>query len=248
MTISPSIGASSSMMSWPYSPRMRILPSAPSSPIRWDGLPRCSFAGGQSERSARWPSLVWMTSMPEALAAASTSASGGTTFCSRETSLPRVSPKPPGSRKSRCMSITTRAVAATFNGNGPGAASTAPVRSADSAVVEDESDTGQLLNFAGGWALTELHRGQRGGGGCRRQVVSPTAERGDVDRCGCRRGQHRCVCNETDFGTAVGQGDSAQAHRPRGAGQDRRKRSGGHRPRLHFDCGTCGVGGDEDRD
>ena len=44
---SPSIGASSSMMSWPYSPRIRIRPYGPGSPIRSDGLPRRSLAGGQ---------------------------------------------------------------------------------------------------------------------------------------------------------------------------------------------------------
>jgi len=35
---------------------------------------------------------------------------GPMAFASSETSLPSVSPKPPGSRKSRCMSMTTTAV------------------------------------------------------------------------------------------------------------------------------------------
>ena len=97
------------MMSWPYSPRMRIRPYGPGSPIRSDGLPRRSFAGGRSDRSGRWPSRVWMTVIPVSRAAASTRRSGGTTPASWATSLPSVSPKPPGSRKSRCMSMITSA-------------------------------------------------------------------------------------------------------------------------------------------
>ena len=114
-------------MSCPYSPRTRIRPKAPGSPIRLDGAPRLSFAGGQSDRSGRWPSLVWMTVMPAARAAASRSTSGGTTFWSWPTSLPRVSPKPPGSRKSRCMSMITSAVCPATTRKGDGSAGTSMV-------------------------------------------------------------------------------------------------------------------------
>lgn len=47
--------------------------------------------------------------MPELRAASSARLQGPTAACSSETSLPGVSPKPPGSRKSRCMSITISA-------------------------------------------------------------------------------------------------------------------------------------------
>src|SRR6478735_8248878 len=88
------------------------------------GLPRRSFAGGRSDRSGRWPSRVWMIMSPASRAALSTRCSGGTTAASCSTSLPSVSPKPPGSRKSRCMSITTRATRPVGRGKGPGVAGT----------------------------------------------------------------------------------------------------------------------------
>ena len=117
----PATGASSSMMSWPYSPRTRMRPVGPGSPIRMRRLRRgqlgrravgevghVAFAGvdhhepdGAGGRRAR-------------------ACSGGTTVCSSDTSLPSVSPKPPGSRKSRCMSMTTSAVVAGSKSNGYG--------------------------------------------------------------------------------------------------------------------------------
>jgi len=48
----------------------------------------------------------------------------GMTACSRLTSLPNVSPKPPGSTKSRCMSMSSSAVRAGSQPNGPGSAGT----------------------------------------------------------------------------------------------------------------------------
>ncbi len=36
------------------------------------GAPRSTLAGGASDRSGRWPSRVWMTSMPVSRAASST--------------------------------------------------------------------------------------------------------------------------------------------------------------------------------
>ena len=108
------------MMSWPYSPRIRMRPLGPGSPMRRLGSPRLSLAGGQSDRSGTWPSRVWITVSPTSRAAASTSCSGGTTASSSDTSLPRVSPKPPGSTKSRCMSMITSAVLAGSKVNGYG--------------------------------------------------------------------------------------------------------------------------------
>ena len=92
--------------------------------MRSDGAPRLSLAGGQSLRSGTWPSRVWMTVMPASLVAVKTAWSGGMTACSRLTSLPSVSPNPPGSTKSRCMSMTTSAVVSGVNSNAYGSAVT----------------------------------------------------------------------------------------------------------------------------
>ena len=46
---------------------------------------------------------------------------------SSETSLPSADPKPPGSRKSRCMSMITSAVVSGSNAKGPGFAGTSVV-------------------------------------------------------------------------------------------------------------------------
>jgi len=51
-----------------------------------------------------------MTNMPVERAMSSMRLHGAITACSGETSLPSASPKPPGSTKSRCMSMTTSAV------------------------------------------------------------------------------------------------------------------------------------------
>src|SRR5207237_7999682 len=44
-TISPSTGVSSGMMSWPASPRIRMRPIGPGSPMRSRGVLRSIFAG-----------------------------------------------------------------------------------------------------------------------------------------------------------------------------------------------------------
>ena len=119
MTISPSSGYSAGMMSWPASPRIRIRPIGPGSPMRRLGAPRSTLAGGASDRSGRWPSRVWTTSMPLSRAASSTAAIGFTARASCETSLPSVSPKPPGSMKSRCMSMMRSAVVDQSRSIGP---------------------------------------------------------------------------------------------------------------------------------
>ena len=56
------------MMSWPYSPRIRMRPLGPGAPMRRLGSPRLSLAGGQSDRSGTCPSRVWITVRPTARA------------------------------------------------------------------------------------------------------------------------------------------------------------------------------------
>ena len=114
------------MMSWPASPRIRMRPIGPGSPMRKLGAPRSTLAGGASERSGRWPSRVWMTSKPIARAAASTAPIGFTARANWLTSLPSVSPKPPGSMKSRCMSMMSSAVARQSSAIGSGSAAMVP--------------------------------------------------------------------------------------------------------------------------
>ena len=132
------------MMSWPYSPRIRMRPLGPGAPIRRLGSPRLSFAGGQSDRSGTCPSRVWITVIPASRAAARTFCSGGTTACRWLTSLPSVSPNPPGSTKSRCMSMITSAVVAGSNSNAYGSASTVLMTDSSQVVAsmtDVDSDT-----------------------------------------------------------------------------------------------------------
>ncbi len=111
------------MMSWPGSPRTRMRPIGPGAPMRSAGSPRSTFIGGASVRSGRCPSRVWMTSTPARRAAASTSAHGPTAALRRDTSLPSAAPKPPGSKKSRCISMMTRAVRPVSTATAAGSAS-----------------------------------------------------------------------------------------------------------------------------
>ena len=52
-------------------------PIGPGAPMRSEGSPRSTLCFGASERSGRWPSRVWITSIPAARAAASILRSGG---------------------------------------------------------------------------------------------------------------------------------------------------------------------------
>ena len=52
------------MMSWPASPRTRMRPIGPGSPIEVLLRPRIFLDGGRSDRSGRWPSRVCRTSSP----------------------------------------------------------------------------------------------------------------------------------------------------------------------------------------
>ena len=86
---------------------------APSGRRRRCAAPGCRaarLAGGQSDRSAVCASRVCTIGQPRARHAASSAAIGAIAPCSCVTSLPSEAPKPPGSTKSRCMSMTTSAV------------------------------------------------------------------------------------------------------------------------------------------
>ena len=72
----------------------------PASPMPVGNRPRTRLAGARSDRSGRWPSLVWTTSIPAARQARSARPVGAMADRSRPTSLPNAAPKPPGSRKS----------------------------------------------------------------------------------------------------------------------------------------------------
>src|ERR1700728_2956058 len=72
---------------------------------------------------------------------------GSMDWRSWETSLPSISPKPPGSRKSRCMSIISNAAAAGRNAKGYGSASIISflpvfIRSKPRHVMADGLDVG----------------------------------------------------------------------------------------------------------
>ena len=128
MTISPGAGASAGMIDVPGSSRIRSRPIAPGSPMRWLGSPRSRLAGGQSERSARCASRVCSTGQPRFRQAASSRWIGPMAVCSSDTSLPSDAPNPPGSTKSRCMSITTNAVLPGGKAYGNGVASSRIMR------------------------------------------------------------------------------------------------------------------------
>ena len=109
ITISPGSGASSGTISQPGSPRTSNRPMGPGSPMRRLGWPRSRLAIGQSDRSGRWDSRVCTTGQPFSRQALSSACVGATAARSSDTSLPSDSPKPPGSMKSRCMSMTMSA-------------------------------------------------------------------------------------------------------------------------------------------
>jgi len=117
-------GASASMISLPGSPATRMRPIGPTSPMRSLGWPRLRLAAGQSDKSGRCASRVCSTRPPAERQAARTRLQAGTMADRRDTSLPSVSPNPPGSMKSRCMSMTTSAVCRRSNSNAKGAACT----------------------------------------------------------------------------------------------------------------------------
>jgi hypothetical protein len=100
----------------------------PWSPIVVLLCPRTFLAGGRSARSGRWPSRVCITCKPADRHAASSFRFGSMVRRNLETSFPSISPNPPGSRKSRCMSMMRSAQCAGSNSNSYGSASTLRVR------------------------------------------------------------------------------------------------------------------------
>ncbi len=124
-TISPGAGAQAATIAAPGSPRTRMRPIGPTSPMRSDGSPRGALGGravgevgrvalaGVQDRSSPWRGRV-----------AISAATVGTIATTGVRSLPSVSPKPPGSRKSRCMSMTTSAVRAGSKRKAKGSAAT----------------------------------------------------------------------------------------------------------------------------
>lgn len=108
ITVSPGCEARSGTISWPGSQRTSMRPIGPLSPMRVPAEPQSTLACGASERSGR---RLRGYGPPAARRRASPPAGSGRVplRAKRETLLPRAAPEPPGSRNSRCMSITTSA-------------------------------------------------------------------------------------------------------------------------------------------
>mmetsp|Transcript_22375 Transcript_22375/g.55280 ORF Transcript_22375/g.55280 Transcript_22375/m.55280 type:complete len:310 (-) Transcript_22375:639-1568(-) len=120
MTFSPGRWASSSTSALQGSPRTSARPpAATGSPMAGQ---RRFFDAGQSLRSGRCASRVWITGMEAARAAARTRAAAGMAAIKGDTSLPRDPPKPPGWQKSFCQSIMTSAAAPAGHINAEGVA------------------------------------------------------------------------------------------------------------------------------
>ena len=168
------------MMSWPASPRIRMRPIGPGSPMRKEGAPRSTLAGGASDRSGRCPSRVWMTRMPLSRAAASTAAIGFTARASCETSLPSVSPKPPGSMKSRCMSMMTSAVFDQSSSIGSGSATMVPCNGPLAFAMTRASRTRELSGNKRSKAYAIVYNSAAGAGAANLLVFS-------IDRLTLRR-------------------------------------------------------------
>ncbi len=111
--------------------------------MRVAGSPRSTLAFGASLKSVRWPSRVWMTSIFFLRAPARSALIGSMAAPSKETSLPSDSPKPPGSKKSRCMSITITAVRSGLMPIGSGSASTMVAMWTFLATARDSSEFGR---------------------------------------------------------------------------------------------------------
>ena len=156
-------------MSWPAEPRTSSRPIGPSSPIRSDGLPRSRLAGNRSVRSGRCPSRVWMTVQPRSRKAASTARVGSIALRRRETSLPRDSPKPPGSTKSRWKSMHSSATCAGSNEYGKGSAGTVII---SDLLLPQREAPGELTR-------PSLVRRRDGGAGPAGERVPQPGQRGD---------------------------------------------------------------------
>ena len=106
-------------MSWPASPRTRMRPIGPASPMQsW----RCGRGSSSPAAGRRGPgdgprACGSPAARPRATPPA---AAGSARWCgaAATTSLPSISPKPPGSRKSRCMSMISSATCARIEREG----------------------------------------------------------------------------------------------------------------------------------
>ena len=217
--------------------------------------------GGRAVRQVRQVALPGVDDQacPQRGRPPAASTSGGTTFWSWPTSLPRVSPKPPGRRKSRCMSMITRAVCPATTRKGDGSAGTSMVwvtgaprswwrvdRDRLTGLVEKPG--GQASTVSSVWAGAEQERaggtavGRRPGRNGGADQVEQVAEvrvvpqhRVGVDRVG----EHlRDRERRADGGDHEHVHPSARAGRPRpsaprdaGAPRRRRRRCSGARPR-----------------
>jgi len=74
--------------------------------------------------------MVWMTGNLAVLKPSIRRSTVGTISWILDTSLPRLSPKPPGSAKSRCMSMTISASDGNWKVKGNGRAAMAPISDA----------------------------------------------------------------------------------------------------------------------
>ena len=99
-------------MSWPSSPRTRMRPLGPSAPIPSSRRPRASFAGGRRRGPAGGPRGCGRRACPRRARRRARRRSARPRAAAGATSLPSSSPKPPGSRKSRCRSMMSSAVVA----------------------------------------------------------------------------------------------------------------------------------------
>ena len=103
-------GASAGMISAPGSPPISTRPIGPGSPMRSVGVPRSAWRAGSRTGRAGAPRACARSASRARATRRAAPRSARSPLCSRVTSLPSEAPKPPGSMKSRCMSMTTSAV------------------------------------------------------------------------------------------------------------------------------------------
>ncbi len=104
------------MMSWPGSPRTRSRPIAPTSPIASVGLPRAFFAGAQVGEVGAMP-LAGVDHRQPGRARRIEQAPGRRDGAAQQADIvAEHSPNPPGSRKSRCMSMISSAAVGRLEG------------------------------------------------------------------------------------------------------------------------------------
>ena len=138
-------------MSWPGSPRTRMRPIGPGVA----DAPRRRAARELGRRRVGEIRAVALAGVDHQHAGArarrrAPRAQGPTARCSSATSLPSVSPKPPGSRKSRCMSMMTSAVRAGSRGDRRGLGGEADVAHRAGSLGSDRLARGRAGCYGGG--------------------------------------------------------------------------------------------------